>query len=146
MKKGFAPVIILIVLVVVGVGGYWVYKNSQPQKSATHDYGLNSYPAISSPASGSTVTSPLRIEGTVPAGWMFEGQMPIKLLDENRKLIAEGRGQESTPGSWQSGKPVAFEGKVIFTTTVKSGFLVIEKDNPSGLPENDGSFEVPVKF
>lgn len=151
-SRGFTPILILLILVLVGIGGYLFYKNAQSK--IIIDYApatpspspAESSVVITSPTSGSTVTSPLRIEGTVPAGWMFEGVLPIKLLDENRKMIAQGRGQEIIPGSWQSGKPVAFEGKIIFTTTAKSGFLVIEKDNPSDLPENSGSFEIPVVF
>lgn len=33
-----------------------------------------------------------------------------------------------------------------YHTTAKSGFLVLESDNPSGLPENQKSMEISVKF
>lgn len=103
---------------------------------------------VTTPAANAKVTSPLRVAGTVPADWFFEGQLMIKLLDEKRNLIAQGVGQETVPGSWQMerGGPLEFEGKIIFTTSAKSGFLVIGADNPSGLPENEKNFEVPVSF
>lgn len=103
-------------------------------------------PAISTPIKNSQVKSPLTVKGTVPAGWMFEGSIPVKLVDENKKLIKQGVGKEVTPGSWTNGKPTEFSATLTFTTTAKSGFLVISADNPSGLPENDKTFELPVKF
>jgi hypothetical protein len=29
---------------------------------------------------------------------------------------------------------------------LNSGFLVFKKDNPSGLPQNDESYKIPVNF
>jgi len=103
-------------------------------------------PTISSPAVNAKVTSPLTIIGTVPAGWMFEGSFPLKLVDKQRNVIVQGIAQEKVPGSWTSGQPVAFVAALEFTTNEKSGFLVLDKDNPSGLPENDDSFQIPLRF
>jgi hypothetical protein len=77
---------------------------------------------------------------------MFEGQLTLKLLDSKRKLITQGVGKETVPESWQSGQPAQFSGTLTFTTTDSSGFLVIAADNPSALPENEKSFEIPVRF
>lgn len=92
------------------------------------------------------VTSPLVINGTVEAGWMFEGVFPVKLLDANKKEIARSTAREVTPGSWQSGQPVEFSATLTFTTQSTSGFLVFENGNPSGLQENSKRFEIPVRF
>lgn len=93
-----------------------------------------------------TATGPLVIKGTVDSGWMFEGTMPVLLLDSSRNEIASGSATETTPGSWQSGNPVNFSVSFTFTTEATSGFLVFKNDNPSGLPENQKTFELPVKF
>ncbi len=98
------------------------------------------------PTANTVVTSPLNVSGAVPSGWMFEGQLPIKLLDSKRNLIIQSIGKEVTPGSWQSGNPVQFSGTLTFITNDSTGFLVIENDNPSGLPENSKSYELPVRF
>jgi len=94
----------------------------------------------------SPTKGPLVIKGTVESGWMFEGVMPVKLLDASRAEIASGSAKETVPGSWQSGKAVEFSVELTFTTESASGFLVFENDNPSGLPQNAKSFELPVKF
>jgi hypothetical protein len=94
----------------------------------------------------SPTKGPLVIKGTVESGWMFEGVMPVKLLDASRQEIASGSATETVPGSWQSGKPVEFSVSLTFTTDSSSGFLIFENDNPSGLPQNAKSFELPVKF
>lgn len=93
-----------------------------------------------------TSTGPLVIKGTVDSGWMFEGTMPVLLLDSSRNEIASGSAAEVTPGSWQSGKAVDFSVSLAFTTKDTSGFLVFKNDNPSGFPENQKTFELPIKF
>lgn len=105
-----------------------------------------SLPIVSSPSAGIKVTSPLKIVGTVPAGWMFEGVFPIKLVDSKEKILAQGQAKEKVAGNWQSGNPVDFTATLTFKTSTGSGTLILENDNPSGLPENSKIFEVPVTF
>ena len=103
-------------------------------------------PKLEKPLSNSKITSPLKVTGTVPAGWMFEGSCPIKLLDSENQVIAQTTAKEITPGSWQSEKDIPFTATLIFKTDTTKGFLVIENDNPSGLPENSQSYMIPIKF
>ena len=103
-------------------------------------------PSISSPSANAVVTSPLKVIGTVPAGWMFEGVFPIKLVDANKKLIVQGQAKEKVAGSWQSGSPVDFIATLTFKTSSTSGFLILQNDNPSGDPAKLKTFEFSVKF
>lgn len=103
-------------------------------------------PIVTSPVANSKILSPLIITGTVPAGWMFEGVFPIKLMDADKKFIAQGQGKETVPGSWTSEKAIDFSATLTFTTTAKSGFIVLGNDNASGLPEKNIFFEIPVTF
>ncbi len=145
-------VLIIIAITILGVGGFVIYRNYtnqtpySPAPLVTATPNPKSEVVITSPLANSIVKSPLIVRGTVPAGWMFEGSLPIKLLDDNKNLIVQGIAQEKVPGSWQSGDPIDFESEIKFTTTARSGFLVIEKDNPSGLPENAKSFSFEVLF
>lgn len=101
---------------------------------------------VITPLSGSTTKSPLKVIGTVPAGWMFEGVFPIKLLDSKGKVVGQAQAKEKVAGSWQSGNPVDFEATITFKSSTGSGTLVLENDNPSGNPENDKKFEVIVNY
>lgn len=86
------------------------------------------------------------VTGTVPPGWMFEGSFPLKLLTKGKKLIKTVVVQEKIPDTWTSGKPIEFSSTLSGLNLINIGFVVIEKDNPSGLEENAKTFEVPVSF
>lgn len=103
-------------------------------------------PTISSPSADSVIKSPLTVTGKVPAGWMFEGVFPIKLLDSEKNVIAQALAKEVTAGSWQSGEPVDFKATLTFKNATGAGSLVLENDNPSGDPRNSKTFEMPVNF
>lgn len=103
-------------------------------------------PLVSTPTAGAKVTCPLTVSGKVPPGWMFEGVFPIKLVGASREIIVQGQGKEKVAGSWTSGTAVDFTASLIFTTSAKSGYLILENDNPSGDPAKAKSFEVPVTF
>ncbi len=147
MKKnifGFAPVIILVlVLVIAVVVGVFYFRRqgNNYSSSPTPPFFSNVKENTKLPSSGTVV-----VKGTVPAGWMFEGQLQIKLLDVDKKVIATAVGKETIPGSWQSSEPADFSGTLTFTTNAKSGYLVIEADNPSGKPENDKNYEIYIQF
>jgi len=103
-------------------------------------------PYFSEPTTDSKVASPLIAKGVVPTGWMFEGNVPVKLLDDKRNVITQAPGTEVSPGTWMDEEPDEFISKLTFTTTAKNGYLVVAKSNPSGNPENDEVYEIPVSF
>lgn len=159
MKGDTKLTITLVVLILLAVAGYFAYKYFIPQINSVlpptttgtsnpnqTESPITGNPTIIDPKSGAKVVSPLKIRGTVPPGWMFEGVFPIKLVDSNHKLIVEGQATEEVPGSWQGNTIVYFDATLTFTTTAKSGFIVLTNDNPSGLPANTKTFEVPVSF
>ena len=95
---------------------------------------------------GSTISSPLVLRGTVTQGWMFEGQFTVQIVGADGKVITQVPLGDLYDGGWVESDPVAFEGRVEFTTEQTSGNIVFKKANPSGLPENDKSHKVPVNF
>lgn len=101
---------------------------------------------VSTPAKNAVVSSPLTVKGTVPAGWMFEGVIGVKLVDTTGKLIKEAQGKEVNPGSWLSGNPVEFTSTLTFKTTATSGNILIESDNASGDRQTVKYFNLPVTF
>ncbi len=104
-------------------------------------------PVISNIKSGQKIVSPLSVKGTVPPGWMFEGTFPLKLLDSKGVVVAQGQAKENIPGSWQLNKETGFTATLTFDPPASgSGKIRLENDNPSGLPENNKKFELPISF
>lgn len=101
---------------------------------------------ISRPQSGELITSPLLVQGKISGTWFFEASLPIKLVDNEENILATSYAMAE--GDWMTEAPVFFSGILDFSIPVdlESGYLVISKDNPSGLPENDGSVRMPVRF
>lgn len=99
---------------------------------------------ISTPEKDAVVSSPLVVKGEVRGNWFFEASLPVKLTDDKGQIIA------TTPAAagsdWMTENFVPFSALLEFNTTATSGYLIIAKDNPSGLPENDDSFRIPIKF
>jgi hypothetical protein len=100
---------------------------------------------VDSPLPGSSVSSPLVVKGEARGNWYFEASFPVRLLDANGNQIAAAPAQAK--GDWMTTEFVPFEVTLNFSSPVSStGTLVLEKDNPSGLPENAAEVRVPVRF
>lgn len=101
---------------------------------------------VDSPVSGGLVSSPLQISGSARGGWFFEASFPIVLEDGAGNQIAVG--VATATSDWMTSEFVPFTANLVFTatTTTATGKLTLKKDNPSGLPENDDSYTIPVRF
>jgi len=99
---------------------------------------------LHSPAPNSIVTSPLTVKAEAPGNWFFEANIIVELIDQNGEQIAiTGM---MTAEDWMTTDMVGFEGIIEFETDAEEGFLVIHKDNASGLPEHDASEKFPIRF
>ena len=100
---------------------------------------------LDTPKTGAKVTSPLVVEGEARGSWFFEASFPIKIEDSNGKVL--GQSFVQAQDNWMTIDFVPFSGKIEFSTPETStGTLVLQKDNPSGLPEFDEEIRVPIKF
>ena len=99
---------------------------------------------IENPQPGTVVSSPLNISGQARGNWFFEASLPVKLLDDKGETIASA--PASAQGDWMTDSLVPFKTTLEFATTAASGYLLVTKDNPSGLPENDASIRISVRF
>lgn len=98
-----------------------------------------------SPTDFTAVAAPLRLEGKARGMWYFEGSFPIKMFDANNQLLGTGIAQAQ--GEWMTESFVPFVATLAFTPhATPTGTLVLEKDNPSGLPEHADELRIPVTF
>ncbi len=100
---------------------------------------------IITPRPNTDIKSPIIIEGEARGSWFFEASFPIKLYDENNKLLATAIAQAQS--DWMTENFVKFEAKFIYhIDKAGKGTLVLEKNNPSGLSENADELRVPIKY
>ncbi len=101
---------------------------------------------VANPKPNDQINSPLLIKGEARGTWFFEASFPVVLTDWDGKIIARGIAQAE--GDWMTTGFVPFTATLDFTKPSygKNGFLILKKDNPSGLPQNDSSVEIPVNF
>jgi hypothetical protein len=100
---------------------------------------------ISQPRPNDSITSPLIIKGEARGTWFFEASFPIKILDENGNIINQTIAQAKS--DWMTENFVPFEAILTYSVDKdQKGTLVLEKDNPSGLPENNDQLIVPVNL
>lgn len=100
---------------------------------------------IESPRPNLTVSSPLKISGEAVGFWFFEASFPVKLVDDNGSILSTGIA--TAKGEWMTENFVGFESTLTFEKpTSQTGKLILQKDNPSGLAENDAELIVPVRF
>ena len=91
------------------------------------------------------ITSPLEVRGTAPGTWFFEANIGLRLEDRQGNVLAQGYAMAN--GDWMTTSSLGFMGTIEFQATRDmDGYLVVAKDNPSGLPENDDERKLPVKI
>lgn len=102
-------------------------------------------PTLTTPLSNTQITSPLNVSGSAVGNWYFEASFPVILKDASGNVLAEASAQAQ--GDWMTTNSVPFIATLTWgTTTATSGVLILKKDNPSGLPENDNEVSFPVIF
>ncbi|MDP4007550.1 MAG: Gmad2 immunoglobulin-like domain-containing protein, partial [bacterium] len=91
------------------------------------------------------IKSPVLVTGQARGYWFFEASFPVKVFDSAGKELGAGVAQALS--EWMTEDFVPFQTTVQFAKpTTQSGFLILEKDNPSGLPEHDDQLQIPVRF
>jgi hypothetical protein len=103
-----------------------------------------------SPRPNEVVRSPLAIRGEARGNWFFEASFPVTLTNWDGLIIADGIA--TARGEWMTTDYVPFEAVLDFERPEdigdfsRRGSLILQKDNPSGLPENDDALEITIFF
>ncbi|MFH1968348.1 MAG: GerMN domain-containing protein, partial [bacterium] len=92
---------------------------------------------------GQEKESPIMVEGEAKGTWFFEASFPIKITDEQGEVL--GSSFVTAGSDWMTEDFVPFTGEITYASkTGGNGFLVLAKDNPSGLPEYDKEIKIPI--
>jgi hypothetical protein len=141
----------LILIAVFGFVVFYFTKNNteapvdQIPDSTTKEVDPNTMIDVVSPVPYGMVTSPVSVIGQAKGTWYFEASFPVTLIDANGKVIVQTHAEAQ--GDWMTENFVPFLATLNFSKpATKTGTLILEKDNPSGLPEHDAKVEIPVTF
>jgi len=100
---------------------------------------------IETPHPGQVISNPVVVKGKARGNWYFEASFPARLIDANGKVL--GTMSIQATGNWMTTEFVPFTATLDFTTpSTKTGTLILQKNNPSGLPENDNELRIPITF
>lgn len=135
--------IVMAIAIIVGIAVYFSHFFDLSEIKPDNKEELI---VVFSPLKDDQISSPLSIAGRARGLWFFEGSFPIELQDEYKNVIAEGHA--TAQGEWMTEDFVPFLGTLQFNNYIPEhkGFLILKKDNPSGLSENDDQIRVPVIF
>lgn len=156
MKTNIAWLVAIIVIVL----GFWAYsKNQQPivveaptvtettTETATSTKDLSDLIVVTAPIVNATssVTNPIEITGKARGFWFFEASFPAKIVDANGTELAVF--SIETTDEWMTTEFVNFSVMIPFaTSTTATGSLILQKSNPSDLPENAAELVIPITF
>lgn len=121
---------------------------SEGEAAATKDDLIK----LTSPVPNATITSPLTITGEARGQWFFEATFSVVLTDWDGRIIAEH--YATAQDEWMTEEYVPFSAELEFESPysagdpdfMKRGTLILQKANPSGLPEHDNALEFTVWF
>lgn len=118
-------------------------RSDEEENNGTNN--LSDQIIVTDPVPDQLISSPLIITGEARGTWFFEATFPVNLLDSNGKVLALH--YALTDENWMTEDFIPFTANIEFddpeTTT---GFLILEKDNPSGMQEYAAQIEIPVRF
>ena len=154
MKKSSLIITVVIIAVLICAGGFLWYKFSGcaclKSTASVTEKGNADVVRVASPYVNEKITSPVVVTGEARGQWYFESSFPVEVADSGGNIIGQGIAQAQT--DWATSSFVAFKAVIDFDTSQisngapRTGSLILKKDNPSGLPSNDDSLEIPVIF
>ena len=101
---------------------------------------------LNTPPANTSIASPMTITGEALGRWFSEAVFPIYLTDKNGRILAQG--QAKAQSDWMTSGFVPFTATLSFSRQASgsTGYLILRKDNPSGLSANDAAVERQVMF
>ncbi len=119
-----------------------------PDDIAAHIAEKRERIVMTSPAPYETISSPVTITGEARGNWFFEASFPVTIVNWDGLIIGEGIA--TADGDWMTTEFVPYTAEVYFSPDPnaysQNGAIILQRDNPSGLPEYDEALEIPVVF
>lgn len=154
-----AILIIILLLIALSAGAYYAFRGgnepapvgNNEEQNGTPISGATTTPAthpnirVTYPQPNALVGKTFTITGEARK-WYFEGSFPVEVIDANGRRLAQGIAQAQ--GEWMTTNFVPFKAPITLSATpaTQTGTIILRNDNPSGLPQYDEEFRVPIRF
>lgn len=135
-------VIIVVLAVLLFAGSAPDQNGTTPPPSPTPAPFRSENVNVSFPLPNATVPKTFTVIGEARGTWYFEASFPVQVRDPGNNLVGQGIAQAGA--NWMTTEFVPFSASVTVTGYSGPADLVLIKDNPSGLPENDDAVFFPV--
>ena len=146
-------IIILIIIIVALVWQLNVKKETALEPSSVNNVDIGNAEEkkdlirVFSPKPNDVIKSSLDIKGEARGNWFFEASFPIKLINTEGEEVPLSQGYIMTSANWMTTDFVPFEQTITFPLQkAGKGKLILMKDNPSGLSQNDDELVIPISF
>lgn len=151
MSRSTRWILGVVAVLIVGIG--WML--ALQFKAPFNGYGLEADVAdvpehelirVFAPRVNEVVKSPLTVVGEARGTWFFEATFPVVVVDWDGRIIGEG--YATAQDNWMTEDFVPFSATITFIIPelYDRGAVILQKSNPSGLPEYDDALEVFVTF
>lgn len=160
MKTSIKIFSIIIILLVVGFSFKLIddsYDARENETNTKNDFDSNKEPVIEPtyknastdliqvelPYPGAVTGKEFKIIGKARGPWFFEGSFPVQLTTLDGNIL--GGSVATAEGEWMTNDFVNFTAEMQTPSAfIGPAILILKKDNPSGLPENDASISFPI--
>lgn len=98
---------------------------------------------VENPYPGAVVGKTFTLKGAARGNWYFEASFPVEVRDKNGKVLVQQPVQAQ--GDWMTSDFVPFSSVIkIPQSYIGPATIILHKDNPSGLPQNDAALSIPI--
>lgn len=144
-KKSISVLFIVIAIIVISYFTYSHLKNSPPSTppAITYTNATSDNIKVELPFPDAVVGKEFSVIGQARGMWFFEASFPVELLDKGGHSLATGIAQAQS--NWMTADFVPFKTEIkVPDSYIGPATLVLKKDNPSGMAENDASVKFPI--
>ena len=135
-------VIGVILLVLVAGAGWYLWSTESGSRMVWHNANKDMI-TLDLIKPGVTVLPTFTVTGQARGTWYFEASFPVEVLDKDGRRLASTAAKAN--GDWMTDNFVPFSATLTIENYSGPATLVLHKDNPSGLPENEASVSIPIE-
>lgn len=158
-NKGIYVIFFLILLLILGLGTYYLYSQGvlfnpktvieeENEDSEKEEIIFRTEKGLvfdlTSPTPNSELGCDFILAGEMPREWFFENSFPYTIIVNEKEIL---KGAVQGLADYTIEEMIPFSEKIICSEECKGeGEIILRNDNPSGLLENSDEYRIPVKF